>query len=81
MAVTGADLVEVLRLAGIGEAVVAAVRPDAPLLLQGLDSVDFPAFVAALEERFHLDIPEKEALTLRTLNDFAALVERLSGKP
>ncbi|MHC1713482.1 MAG: acyl carrier protein [Solidesulfovibrio sp.] len=80
MAVTGAALVDVLRLAGIEEKVIAAVRPDTPLLLQGLDSVDFPSFVAALEERYHVEIPEEKAWSLRTLDDFAALLDSL-GTP
>ena len=74
MTVTGLDLVELLRLAGVEESVVAAVRPEAPLLLQGLDSIDFPSFVVAMEERFGLTIPDETAWTLRTLNDFAAWI-------
>ena len=75
MAVTGWDLVELLRLAGGEESMVAAVRPDVPLLLQGLDSSDFPSFVVALEERYGLTIPDETAWTLRTLNDFAAWLD------
>jgi acyl carrier protein len=77
MGVTGAELLEILRLAGIEENVVASVRPDTPLLLQGLDSVDFPSFVAALEERYHVEIPEEKAWSLRTLDDFAAFLDGL----
>ena len=80
MTVTGLDLVEFLRLVGVEESVVAAVRPDAPLLRQGLDSVDFPSFVAALEDHFGCVIPDETAWKLRTLDDFAALLRALPGR-
>lgn len=79
MTVTGMDLVELLRLAGVEDSVVAAVRPDAPLLRQGLDSVDFPSFVAALEERYGCAIPDETAWKQRTLDDFAALLNATLG--
>lgn len=81
MTVTGLDLVELLRLAGVEDSVVAAVRPDVPLLLQGLDSIDIPSFVVAIEERYGLTIPDETAWTLRTLNDFAAWVDAACAPP
>ncbi|MHC1788685.1 acyl carrier protein [Solidesulfovibrio sp.] len=74
MTVAGMDLLELLRLAGVEESVIATVRPDAPLLLQGLDSVDFPSFLEALQERYGCSIPDETAWKLRTLDDFAALL-------
>ena len=76
MAVTQEQVRELLRLAGVEEAVVASLRPEAPLLRQGVDSLDFPSFVAVLEERFGLSIPEAEAWELRTLDDFVAYLNK-----
>ena len=75
MAVTEATLKELLILAGAQRPVVEALRPDAPLVRQGIDSLDFPSFIVVLEERFGLTIPEDEAWELRTLNDFAAYLD------
>lgn len=75
MAVMEATLKELLVLAGAQRAVAEALRPDAPLVRQGIDSLDFPSFIGVLEERFGLTIPEDEAWELRTLNDFAAYLD------
>ena len=80
MAVTEATLKELLILAGAQRAVVDALRPDAPLLRQGIDSLDFPSFIVVLEERFGLTIPEDEAWKLRTLDDFAAYLDARAPK-
>jgi len=76
MSITGSELTDLLRLAGIDEAIIAGVKPDAPLLLQGLDSVDFPTFIVAVEDRFAVSISEDAAWQLRSLDDFAELINR-----
>ena len=76
MSITGSDLTDLLRLAGIDEAIIAGVKPDVPLLLQGLDSVDFPTFIVAVEDRFAVSISEDAAWQLRSLDDFAELINR-----
>ena len=76
MSITGSELTDLLRLAGIDEAIIAGVKPDVPLLLQGLDSVDFPTFIVAVEDRFAIDIPEDTAWQLRSLDDFAEFINR-----
>ena len=76
MSIMGSELTDLLRLAGIDEAIIAGVKPDAPLLLQGLDSVDFPTFIVAVEDRFAVSIPEDAAWQLRSLDDFAELINR-----
>lgn len=63
---------ELLVEAGAAPAVAEAIRPDVPLLRQGIDSLDFSAFCLALGNRFGLSLDERDALSLRTLNDFAA---------
>ncbi|MYL85320.1 acyl carrier protein [Desulfovibrio aerotolerans] len=76
MSITGSELTDLLRLAGIDEAIIAGVKPDVPLLLQGLDSVDFPTFIVAVEDRFAVSISEDAAWQLRSLDDFAELINR-----
>lgn len=82
MNVTTQVLRELLVEAGVDQAVADEVRPDAPLLRQGVDSLDFPAFSLAVESRFDLAIDERDSLSLRTLDDFAAYIrQRLGGTP
>lgn len=75
---------EVLRAllveAGVAPAVAEAVRPDVPLLRQGVDSMDFPAFCLAVENRFGLTLDESDSLSLRTLDDFAAYLRAAQGE-
>lgn len=67
--------IEELRLllveAGVRPELARGIDPALPLLKQGLDSVDFPAFCALLEERSGAPLDEATALSLRSLNDFA----------
>lgn len=80
MAATGKDLKALLEEIGMKPEAVRVLDPAAPLLKQGLDSVDFPAFCALLEERFHLSLDDDAALKLRTLDDFAAHINQARGK-
>ncbi|GEM_PF-671601 len=74
MAVTGLELKGLLEEAGVKAEVARAVDPAGPLLKQGLDSIDFPAFCALLEERFQVSLDDVTALKLRSLDDFAAFI-------
>lgn len=74
MAVTANDLRSFLIEIGAREQAVKTLDPAKPLVTQGIDSADYPAFVALLEERFGLDMDEAEGLALRTLDDFAAYI-------
>lgn len=74
MTVTALELKELLGEIGMRPEVVQAVDPARPLLAQGVDSADYPAFAALLEERFGLDMDEAEGRALRTLEDFAAFL-------
>jgi len=69
------DLRLLLVEAGVRPELARAIDPATPLLRQGVDSVDFPAFCALLEERFKAPLDETTALTLRTLNDIAAFLK------
>jgi len=74
MNVTTRELLDLLVEAGVDQTVADAIRPDAPLLRQGVDSLDYPAFSLAVESRFDLAIDERDSLSLRTLDDFAAYI-------
>jgi len=76
MIVTPDILRELLIEAGVDPAVARAVNPGAPLLRQGIDSLDFPAFCLAVENRFSLSIDDRSSLSLKTLDDFAAYIGR-----
>jgi acyl carrier protein len=80
MAVTGQELKALLEEIGMAPEAVRALDPAAPLLKQGLDSVDFPAFCALLEERFHMRLDDASALKLRTLEDFAGHINQEGGQ-
>ena len=53
---------ELLVEAGVDRAVAEAVLPDVPMLRQGVDSLDYPAFSLAVESRFGLSIDERASL-------------------
>ena len=69
------ELRRLLEVAGVRPEVAKKIDPAVPLLKQGLDSVDFPSFCAVVEERAGVALDEEIALTLRTLNDFAAYLD------
>lgn len=74
MAVTALELKALLGEIGMRPEAAQALDPAKPLLTQGVDSADYPAFLALLEERFGLDIDQAEGQALRTLEDFAAFL-------
>jgi acyl carrier protein len=65
------ELKELMLNIGIDEDIVRGVKPAEPLSLQGVDSVDCPAFAVAVEERYGVRISDADSLRLKTLNDFA----------
>ncbi len=79
MALTGTDLLEQMTQAGIAPEIVARLKSDLPLLKQGVDSVDYPAFVLAVEEAHGVSISDEDSLRLRTLDDFAAHINRMKA--
>lgn len=46
----------------------------------GLDSLDFVELIVALQDEFHVKIPDKEAMKLRTIKDVIALLESKGAK-
>lgn len=79
MALCGNDLLPLMGEIGLKPALMAALRPELPLMRQGLDSADFPAFVALVEERFDITMDDEETLRLRSLDDFAAYINARKG--
>ncbi|MCM0755396.1 acyl carrier protein [Desulfovibrio aminophilus] len=79
MAVDIKALQQALRDAGLAPTGGDEWLADVPLLRQGMDSIDFPAFIALLEDRFQISISDAEMMRLRTLNDFAAFLDGKAG--
>lgn len=80
MNTTTQELRTLLLEAGVAPTIVEVLRPDVPLLRQGVDSMDYPAFILAVERRFNLTIDERASFSLRTLEDFAAYLDARSGQ-
>lgn len=70
MAITTADLKELMLAIDLDHEMVAQLDPNRLLSEQGFDSVDYPAFALAVEERYGATISDTEALRLKTLADF-----------
>lgn len=76
MHVTQEQLRKLLLDAGLAPEVVQRIDPDLPLVNQDVDSVDFPAFLAAIESQLKVTIGDNEAYALKTLRDFEARLNR-----
>jgi len=78
MAVNADELRGLLAEAGVRPELARAIDPAVPLLRQGLDSMDYPAFMALVEDRYGVVLSDAAAMDLRTLNDFVLF---LGGRP
>lgn len=76
MTVTREELLDLFLDAGVEPDVVAGLDPSQPLAKQGVDSVDYPAILLAIADRFKISIGEKEACELKTLEDFEKRLNR-----
>ena len=52
------------------------LTPDTALADAGIDSLDSLTILFAIEEQFHIAIPDAEARTIRTFSDMVDLVAR-----
>lgn len=68
-------LKELLVRAGVDPRAVERIDPALPLTRQGVDSIAHPLLILAVEDRFGRRISDEQALSLRTLNDFLALLD------
>lgn len=66
---TVADIVRLMKDAGIARGKADALAPDKPLEEQGIDSFDRMSLLTELEEHFGIDLPNEVANQLKTLND------------
>jgi acyl carrier protein len=73
--VTVEELKRIMCHAGVERSIVDAMDPAKPLLLQGMDSIDYPVFALAVEEKFRVRISDRDALQLKTLDDFKRFIE------
>lgn len=55
------------------------LRSDTALSEAGIDSLDSLTILFAIEERFHLSIPDELARSMRTFGDMVRAVESLQG--
>jgi acyl carrier protein len=65
------ELKELMLKIGMDGDLVAGLDPAEALSLQGVDSVDCPAFAVAVEEHYGVKLSDADSLKLKTLNDFA----------
>ncbi|WP_295447773.1 acyl carrier protein [uncultured Thiodictyon sp.] len=71
---TLSELKELMCSVGIDAELVKDLDPAKPLLQQGVDSVDFPAFALALEARYGIKVSDADSLRLKTLDDFLSFI-------
>jgi len=69
------ELKDLMLNIGIDERIVNEVDPDQVLAKHVLDSVDYTAFIVAIEERYGIKVTDRYALKLRTLNDFKNYID------
>ncbi|HEX9024342.1 MAG TPA: acyl carrier protein [Geobacteraceae bacterium] len=68
------ELKELMLKIGITESVVSEVKPAQAICGRVMDSADYPAFLVAVEERYGVQIEDRYALKLKSLNDFIRFI-------
>jgi acyl carrier protein len=56
-----------------------ALAPETALADAGIDSLDALSILFAIEERFHISIPDDRARAMKTFGDMIAIVQELTG--
>ena len=54
------------------------LSPETPLADAGIDSLDALTILFAIEERFHISIPDDKARGMKTFGDMVDVVQQLS---
>jgi len=54
-----------------------AIKPETPLAEAGIDSLDSLTILFAIEEQFHISIPDDRARAITTFGDLIDLVQDL----
>ena len=70
MSATISELKALMLSTGLDAELVRQLDPVKPLIQQGVDSVDYPAFMLAFEDAYGVAVSDAESLRLKTLNDF-----------
>lgn len=52
------------------------LKPETPLADAGIDSLDSLTILFAIEEQFHISIPDDEARAVRTFSDLIDIIEK-----
>jgi acyl carrier protein len=55
------------------------LTPDTVLADAGVDSLDALTILFAIEEQFHISIPDDKARSIKTFGDMVTVVEELTG--
>lgn len=69
------ELKELLLGIGVEAEVVNTVTSTAALSQYNFDSLDWSAFIVAVETRYGVKISDGDSLRLKTLNDFIQFIE------
>jgi acyl carrier protein len=64
------ELKELMLKIGIEEGIVNGIDPAKPLAGRVMDSIDYPVFLTAVEERYGITITDRYSLKLKSLDDF-----------
>ena len=52
------------------------LKPETPLAEAGIDSLDSLTILFAIEEHFHISIPDDEARAVKTFSDLIDIIEK-----
>ena len=74
MAVTAAEIIEIMREVGIEKDIIDQLKPDVPLFKQGIDSVDLPMLAFAAEKKFGVNLSQVDPAELRTIDDIVVFL-------
>ena len=57
------------------------LTPETALAEAGIDSLDSLTILFAIEEQFHISIPDDRARAMKTFGDMVDIVENLTAQP
>ncbi len=79
MAVNTVEILAIMEEIGMARELIDGIDPNIPLLVQGVDSLDFPAIAVAAERKFGVDISDAGAARLKTINDLVRYINEKAG--
>lgn len=69
------ELRKLMLEVGVEAATVSAIDPATALARYDFDSLDWPVFIIAVENRYGIKISDSDALKLKTLDDFIQFIK------